>query len=63
MAWTSKWFVRKYISYVQFFNIFNFSDKFDQFWAVNRRLMETPLDQDGFKHIPMRCYSEVKIKF
>lgn len=38
---------------------FSFSDKFDQFWAVNRRLMETPSDQDGFKHIPMRCYNEV----
>lgn len=35
------------------------ADKFDQFWAVNRRLMETVPDQEGFKHIPLRCYSEV----
>lgn len=36
------------------------SDKFDQFWAVNRRLMEQGSDQEGdFKHIPIRCYNEV----
>ncbi|XP_050090639.1 autophagy protein 5 [Anopheles aquasalis] len=34
------------------------NDKFDQFWAVNRRLMEPIPDQDGFKHIPVRCYNE-----
>uniref|UniRef100_A0A6M2DFH1 Autophagy protein 5 n=1 Tax=Xenopsylla cheopis TaxID=163159 RepID=A0A6M2DFH1_XENCH len=34
------------------------NNKFDQFWAVNRRLMETVPDQEGFKHIPLRCYSE-----
>jgi autophagy-related protein 5 len=34
------------------------NDKHDQFWAVNRRLMES-VDQEGFKHIPMRCYSDV----
>lgn len=34
------------------------NDKFDQFWAVNRRLMEPIPDQDGFKHIPVRCYAE-----
>uniref|UniRef100_A0A336JYM0 Autophagy protein 5 n=1 Tax=Culicoides sonorensis TaxID=179676 RepID=A0A336JYM0_CULSO len=34
-------------------------DKFDQFWAVNRRLMEQGSDQEGdFKHIPIRCYNE-----
>lgn len=35
------------------------NDKFDQFWAINRRLMETLADQEGFKHIPVRCYNEV----
>lgn len=34
------------------------NDKFDQFWAVNRRLMEPIPEQDGFKHIPVRCYAE-----
>uniref|UniRef100_U5EVK4 Autophagy protein 5 n=1 Tax=Corethrella appendiculata TaxID=1370023 RepID=U5EVK4_9DIPT len=34
------------------------NDKFDQFWAVNRRLMEPVADQDGFKHIPVKCYSD-----
>ncbi|XP_063709568.1 autophagy protein 5 [Culicoides brevitarsis] len=35
------------------------NDKFDQFWAVNRRLMEQGSDQEGdFKHIPIRCYNE-----
>lgn len=33
-----------------------YSDKFDQFWAVNRKLMEVPSDSDHFKHIPFRCY-------
>ena len=31
------------------------NDKFDQFWAVNRRLMETG-EGDGFKNIPVRLY-------
>lgn len=35
------------------------NDKFDQFWAINRRLMEPTGDLDGFKHIPLRCYNEV----
>ncbi|GBP67343.1 Autophagy protein 5 [Eumeta japonica] len=34
------------------------NDKFDQFWAINRRLMESHGDQDGFKHIPLRIYSD-----
>lgn len=33
-----------------------FLDKFDQFWAVNRKLMEAPSDQDHFKYIPFRLY-------
>ncbi|XP_014223601.1 autophagy protein 5 [Trichogramma pretiosum] len=31
------------------------NDKFDQFWAVNRKLMEATSDE-GFKYIPFRCY-------
>ena len=37
------------------------NDKFDQFWAVNRRLMEpsqgTADGNGGFKHVPVRMYS------
>lgn len=36
------------------------TDKFDQFWAVNRRLMES-VEQEGFKHIPLRCYNDVSL--
>ncbi|KAL1506779.1 hypothetical protein ABEB36_006080 [Hypothenemus hampei] len=32
------------------------NDKFDQFWAVNRKLMELTVDSDHFKYIPFRCY-------
>lgn len=34
------------------------NDKFDQFWAVNRRLMEATGDHESFKHIPVRFYNE-----
>ncbi|KAH8281283.1 hypothetical protein KR018_007919 [Drosophila ironensis] len=34
------------------------NDKFDQFWAVNRRLMEPYADQESFKHIPLRLYTD-----
>lgn len=37
------------------------NDKFDQFWAVNRKLMEPSADCDGFKYVPIRCYKEVLI--
>lgn len=40
------------------YNIYYFSDKFDQFWAVNRKLMEISGDSDHFKYIPFRCYIE-----
>ena len=30
-------------------------DKFDQFWSVNRKLMEHT-GEDGFRHIPFRLY-------
>lgn len=31
-------------------------DKFDQFWAMNRKLMEYPTDDGGFRYIPFRIY-------
>jgi len=31
------------------------NDKFDQFWAVNRKLMECG-SEESFKYIPFRCY-------
>jgi len=31
-------------------------DKFDQFWSVNRKLMEHT-GEDGFRHIPFRLYA------
>ncbi|XP_057672810.1 autophagy protein 5 [Diorhabda carinulata] len=34
------------------------NDKFDQFWAVNRKLMEATNDYEHFKYIPYRCYFE-----
>ncbi|CAK1548231.1 unnamed protein product [Leptosia nina] len=34
------------------------NDKFDQFWAINRRLMESHGESEGFKNIPIRIYSE-----
>lgn len=34
------------------------ADKFDQFWAINRRLMESHGDSEGFKHIPIKLYSD-----
>jgi len=33
-------------------------DKFDQFWAVNRKLMDAPSPDEGFRHIPFRLYCE-----
>lgn len=34
------------------------ADKFDQFWAVNRKLMELSGETNHFKYIPFRCYFE-----
>lgn len=31
-------------------------DKFDQFWSVNRKLMEYT-SEEGFRHIPFRLYT------
>lgn len=33
------------------------NDKFDQFWSVNRKLMEASNTDEGFKYIPFRCYT------
>ncbi|KAH1012804.1 hypothetical protein HUJ05_011893 [Dendroctonus ponderosae] len=38
------------------------NDKFDQFWAVNRKLMEVSGESDHFKYIPFRCYLEDSYK-
>ncbi|XP_021948161.1 autophagy protein 5 isoform X1 [Folsomia candida] len=35
------------------------NDKFDQFWGVNKRLMESPAGE-GFRNIPIRCYTPEK---
>lgn len=34
------------------------NEKFDQFWAVNRRLMEPYGDLESFKNIPLRIYTD-----
>ncbi|KAG2467786.1 ATG5 protein, partial [Polypterus senegalus] len=34
-------------------------DKFDQFWAINRKLMEYPAEEGGFRYIPFRIYQTV----
>lgn len=33
-----------------------FTDKFDQFWAMNRKLMEYSPEEGGFRYIPFRIY-------
>lgn len=42
-----------YVSSLDF--TFNSADKFDQFWAVNRKLMEAS-GEEVFKYIPFRFY-------
>lgn len=32
------------------------NDRFDQFWAINRKLMEYPPEEHGFRYIPFRIY-------
>ena len=36
--------------------LFDPTDKFEQFWAVNRRLMERTGDDPYFKFIPFRIF-------
>ena len=38
----------------------SFSDKFDQFWSVNRKLMESS-EEETFKYIPFRIYMVIII--
>uniref|UniRef100_A0A4W3HKL4 Autophagy protein 5 n=1 Tax=Callorhinchus milii TaxID=7868 RepID=A0A4W3HKL4_CALMI len=38
------------------------NDKFDQFWAINRKLMECPGDEGGFRYIPFRIYQPLNEK-
>lgn len=62
--WRMKWCFSVYLFFF-FFDIVIWyqlktlpylTDKFDQFWAINRKLMEcTP--EEGFKNIPFRLYS------
>lgn len=33
-----------------------FTDKFEQFWAMNRKLMEYSTEEGGFRYIPFRIY-------
>ncbi len=34
------------------------NDKFDQFWAINRKLMEYNTNEDSFRFIPFRVYTQ-----
>lgn len=36
-------------------NFYIFTDRFDQFWSANRKLMEHSAE-DGFRYIPFRLY-------
>lgn len=45
-----------YSAVIELFLLYTFlSDKFDQFWAINRKLMEC-LPEEGFKFIPFRIH-------
>ncbi|XP_077455759.1 autophagy protein 5 [Stigmatopora argus] len=35
------------------------NDKFEQFWAMNRKLMEYPTEEAGFRFIPFRIYQSM----
>ncbi len=41
-----------------FFPFLFFPDKFDQFWAVNRRLMEILPGEEGFRYVPIRLFDK-----
>lgn len=36
--------------------VYIISDRFDQFWIINRKLMEYPPEENGFRYIPFRIY-------
>lgn len=40
----------------RFFMVCLVTDKFDQFWAMNRKLMECSTEEGGFRYIPFRIY-------
>lgn len=40
----------------RFFMVCLVADKFDQFWAMNRKLMECSTEEGGFRYIPFRIY-------
>ena len=76
VSWYNIYFLKRAILILRirwFLTEKQFSDKFDQFWAVNRRLMEVPTTvmptSDGsgettqiscFKNIPIRLYEGEK---
>uniref|UniRef100_A0A2K5LZ24 Autophagy related 5 n=1 Tax=Cercocebus atys TaxID=9531 RepID=A0A2K5LZ24_CERAT len=39
------------------------NDRFDQFWAINRKLMEYPAEENGFRYIPFRIYQTTTESF
>ncbi|XP_061027792.1 autophagy protein 5-like [Eubalaena glacialis] len=39
------------------------NDRFDQFWAINRKLMEYPAEENGFRYIPFRIYQTTERPF
>lgn len=39
-----------------FLQLWQFTDRFDQFWSANRKLMESAGDE-GFRYIPFRLYA------
>lgn len=50
--------INKGVGTVKKFDLFfcPFTDKFDQFWAMNRKLMEYSPEEGGFRYIPFRIY-------
>ncbi|NXD08222.1 ATG5 protein, partial [Nothocercus nigrocapillus] len=46
----------EYMSVILTKSTFTFTDKFEQFWAINRKLMEYPPEDSGFRYIPFRIY-------
>lgn len=50
------WAGKEYVSLILTKSNFTFTDKFEQFWAINRKLMEYPPEDSGFRYIPFRIY-------
>ena len=52
MFFANKWSIKYFVKYF----LFNLKlDKFDQFWSINKKLMEVT-EGDSFKSIPFRIY-------